>query len=324
MVKHLVTVACSLSIGLSAQTAQPKRASPETFKTIVVKRVLTDLSMPGRIRTYDHRFFVLSRADDAIVECSPDFTVQRRIGEIGNGPGELYHPEDFDIARDGTIWVADRGNDRIQGLSLKGEPVGSFPTRSPGGIAALPSGDLAVVGQFDSTVISIRRRDGSDVRTIGEITEIAGATVAQTNYFNRAKVTATAAGDILAGFRFLIPPLARLYGPDGKVKATYTPESENVTTSVASLKERRSEDLKRSGLGGRVSMSGSAVDDAGFVWLAPSAIGIFRFTQDGRQIQEYRFVGEDGQEYGIHDLAFDGDRVMAISGPFVIAGKVPR
>lgn len=320
-----LTTLAALAVSVSLAQAQgPKPSRPGGFKTISVKRVLSNVMSPGRLRMHDGTFYILSRADDAIIEVDDDLTIRRRIGQIGSGPGELYHPEDFDIAKDGTIWVADRGNDRIQGLNAKGESIASFRVRAPSGVAALDGGNIAVVGTFDEAVIRLFRRNGEEVRAIGEVTAVPGATDRQSNYFNRVKLTATPDGEMLAAFRFLIPPVARRYSTDGSLKATYSPTSENVTSAVEQLKERRLADLKRANLGGRVSMSGSTVDESGHVWLAPSAVGVFRFAPDGRQLQEYRFIGEDGQAFGIHDMAFHDDRVMAISGAFVIAGRVPQ
>lgn len=317
----MATVIVWMSV-VQAQGQKPPRSA--SVKTIVAERVLSNVMSPGRLRVHNGTFYILSRADDAIIEVDDDLTIRRRIGQIGSGPGELYHPEDFDIARDGTFWFADRGNDRIQGLNAKGESIASFSVRSPSSVAALDGGDIAVVGIFDEAVIRLFRRNGEEVRTIGEVTPVPGATDRQSNYFNRVKLTAMPDGDVLAAFRFLIPPAARRYSPGGALKATYSPTSEHVASAVEQLKGRRLEDLKRKNLGGRVSMSGSTVDDSGHVWLAPSAVGVFRFAPDGRQLQEYRFTSGDGQPFGIHDMAFHGDRVIAISGAYIIAGKIPR
>jgi DNA-binding beta-propeller fold protein YncE len=36
------------------------------------------------------------------------------LGKVGSGPGEFREPEGVAIGTDGTIYVADTGNDRIQ------------------------------------------------------------------------------------------------------------------------------------------------------------------------------------------------------------------
>lgn len=63
--------------------------------------------------------------------------VRRIIGQRGSAPGQFNFPSD--IADDGRmIWVADTGNQRVQGLSYTGEPLVSF------GQAGDAPGDLAL------------------------------------------------------------------------------------------------------------------------------------------------------------------------------------
>jgi hypothetical protein len=310
---------------LPAGADREKSAKGSSATTVTLERVLPELGSVKRLRRLNGSIFLLSRTDDSLLELDRDYNVRRRIGEIGSGPGDLYHPEDFDVAADGTIWVADRGNDRIQGFSADGKVLGEFRLREPSSIAALPGGELAIVQQFDTEVIRIFDRKGREVRSIGEITEVPGASDSQVNYYNRAKLTSTRSGEVMAAFRFLIPAVAKLYGADGTLKASFQPSSVELTGAVIRLRQARSEDLKKSTLGGRVSLTGSAIDDDGFVWLAPTGMTtVFRFAPNGRQVQEFKFKGEDGRDFGIHDLIFDGRRVLAVSGPFLLSGTLPQ
>ena len=51
-------------------------------------------------------------------------TFLRKWGSVGDGNGQFHGAEDVDIAPDGTIWVADYGNSRVQQF----KPDGTFLT----------------------------------------------------------------------------------------------------------------------------------------------------------------------------------------------------
>ncbi|MBL8291540.1 MAG: hypothetical protein JNN08_06875, partial [Bryobacterales bacterium] len=48
----------------------------------------------------------------------------REFGTPGTGPGELDHPHGIAVAKDGTVYVADRENGRIQRFSPQGKYLG--------------------------------------------------------------------------------------------------------------------------------------------------------------------------------------------------------
>jgi DNA-binding beta-propeller fold protein YncE len=49
-----------------------------------------------------------------IVALTPSGDVVARWGGEGTGVGQLKYPEAIAVAGDGTVYVADRGNDRVQ------------------------------------------------------------------------------------------------------------------------------------------------------------------------------------------------------------------
>ncbi len=85
------------------------------------------------------------------------------IGTPGNGPGQFVNPRNLAIAPDGSIYVADSGNNRIQHLSRTGDVLQVFgapptiPDRSKGEIT--PAGTLnepwgVAVGKDGSVYVS--------------------------------------------------------------------------------------------------------------------------------------------------------------------------
>lgn len=61
-----------------------------------------------------------------------DFTPVRSFGEEGSGPGQFMLPLGVAVARDGTAYVADTFNDRVQIFSSTGEHVGSLGAEGAG------------------------------------------------------------------------------------------------------------------------------------------------------------------------------------------------
>lgn len=55
-----------------------------------------------------------------------DGRLERTIGSHGAGAGEFSHPHDVDIAPDGTIYVVDSGNNRVQVFDAALKPLPGF------------------------------------------------------------------------------------------------------------------------------------------------------------------------------------------------------
>ena len=102
-------------------------------------RLPEDVRRPVALR-YEQttgELFVVDVVSHDIKVLGTDGTLRRVIGRRGVHPGEFNFP--CDIAGDGrTLWVADAGNHRVQGLTLAGDPVTTF------GQAGDAPGDLAL------------------------------------------------------------------------------------------------------------------------------------------------------------------------------------
>jgi sugar lactone lactonase YvrE len=112
------------------------------------------------------------------------------IGEPGAGDGQFSGPFGIDVAADGTWWVADYGNDRIQHFSQSGDFLGKFGTSGtgpgqfdgPNGIdvfvdPATHTEQIAVADHLNDRV-QIVTKTGTHVRTISSVT---GATPTSLN-----------------------------------------------------------------------------------------------------------------------------------------------
>jgi predicted membrane-bound mannosyltransferase len=95
-----------------------------------------------------------------------DFGASLVIGQEGVSPGEFFRPRDIALAPDGSIYVADTANHRIQHISPDGELLnvwGSYANRlegeapggtfnEPWGIAVAPDGNVYVADTWNHRV----------------------------------------------------------------------------------------------------------------------------------------------------------------------------
>lgn len=100
-----------------------------------------------------------------MVQLAPDL-VLGQVGVAGNQPGQFQNPRGIAIAPDGSIYVADSRNHRIQHLSARGEVLqewGSFADRSTGdapggtfnepwGVAVGPDGSVYVADTWNHRI----------------------------------------------------------------------------------------------------------------------------------------------------------------------------
>jgi tripartite motif-containing protein 71 len=91
----------------------------------------------------------------------------RTIGTEGSGPGQLLAPSALASAADGTISVADTGNDRIARFGADGSYLGSTPTdAAPRGIAVLPDGSKTYVAD-SANKITVLDAAGTQIDQFG-------------------------------------------------------------------------------------------------------------------------------------------------------------
>jgi sugar lactone lactonase YvrE len=74
-----------------------------------------------------HLFITDGYGNARVLEYTPDGKRVRHWGKPGAGPGEFHLPHAIQIAEDGTVYVADRENGRIQEFDLDGRFLGEIP-----------------------------------------------------------------------------------------------------------------------------------------------------------------------------------------------------
>lgn len=74
-----------------------------------------------------HLYITDGYGNARVLEYSPDGKRVRQWGKPGTGPGEFHLPHAIQIDDEGTVYIADRENGRIQKFNLDGKFLGEIP-----------------------------------------------------------------------------------------------------------------------------------------------------------------------------------------------------
>lgn len=118
-------------------------------------------------------YYVLEREEHCIKVFKSDCIFSHKIGEVGQGEGELYYPSDFCIDKNQNVYIADTGNKRIQIFSSKGKKIAGFNLKfRPYSIAVNSKGEIYVTGNVDvknNSIISVFNKRGDILRNFANI-----------------------------------------------------------------------------------------------------------------------------------------------------------
>lgn len=318
-------VSCAVAvIGLAVLTAPNEGAQTPAAvrKSISVERMKQPVMNPMKIRAQRDKTYVLARRDHAVAVLDADFALILRIGRIGQGPGELYNPEDFDVASDGSVWVADTGNSRLSQFRDDGTYVRSFVAPRPTVVRVLADSSLAVVEADEQSLVSIYSQSGDLLYKIGEVLAAPGASARQSAYLQRSALAELPEGILLAAPRFWIPPMVLTFSRR-EVKETWALPTDGLEALLTRASERNNDAIKRGIFGGTVVINDIGVrPEKGTVWIAPGAEGVFERSLDG-SFNRIEVVDSSGVRYGFQAFTFrSAHEIIGVSGPFVVRGRV--
>ncbi len=134
------------------------------------------LSRPFDVKAVGDRYYVLDTGNANVVVTDRDWRMRYKIGSgvAGSRPGEFSEPHFLAVAADGTLFVSDTHNHRIQKFDRDGKFIsqingtaigGTFPINTPSGIAVLPDGNLVVADYGDHPPV-IADREGHVLRQL--------------------------------------------------------------------------------------------------------------------------------------------------------------
>ena len=293
-----------LSISYVIALQSPRKDIPEiVFKP---KQVFADIYDPTRIELdKDGNVYILSRQDHSIAVIQPSGTQARRIGRIGGRNGELYMPTDFAIAPDGTVWVADGGNDRIQHFKADGSFLGSFYVEGPADIAVPSVNEIAVVGLRDDALARLYTPQGKELRRLGESVPVELASRQEQAMLNRGRVYSLVPGQLLYHFSGLLTPaIHRLDIASGKV-IQRIPVTDPALEPIINEATKRLLEGRHEGEAIRLfaTLNATAVEPGtNNYWICPAGPFVLVYDSSGRKRAVLRPQRTNGQPLGAHDI----------------------
>lgn len=175
------------------------------------------------VASHGGEYFVTDIEGNRILVFGADGKLKREIGQIGSGPGRLLHPGYIDVGPDGTIYVQDGGNHRIERFSSDGGYLGEFPTTDYEGFAVGARGEVYLGQPEKGGLVTVYSDVGKPLRTFGQLKKYSDTYGPQTTYkddaykiaFNRVRLATDRQGNVYVSF--LLTPLIQKYSPDGKL-----------------------------------------------------------------------------------------------------------
>ncbi len=285
---------------------------PQIDADLVAKRRLFAPVGPGlkQIREgTDGKIYVLASPSPGLVVYSPEARRLLTMREASGLPaaalaeakasGEILveFGEDFDVAGDGTIYIADRATNLVQVYSNDGKHLRTIAVTAPVAVAALPEGEVAVGTMQKENLVTVFNKEGRLVR----------------------ELSTDAAGHLYYGFKYFPEPTVRQfdrfgYG-GGEVQYTALdamPEAAAMRREIA--KQERRGDAPRF----KQVMTAMGVEKAtGEVWIAIGNM-LLRFDKEGNRRATFRLYTPKDTRLDAVAIVVEKDRLIIGGDPIGI------
>lgn len=157
-------------------------------------------------------YFILDRKEHCIKVFTSNFKFSHQMGKFGQGPGELFQPEDFCMDRSNIIYVADTLNKRIQYFNQEGMFLGGFELNyRPRSIQVNSKGELFISNPSveKGKIISVYNKHGKLLRNFASFEKTQYKEDLINIAFNYAYLLVDKEDNIFVVFRFI--PKIRKY-----------------------------------------------------------------------------------------------------------------
>lgn len=121
------------------------------------------------LAAYNGHYYVADLKGNRILELDGAGKVVGEIGGIGSGPGRLLHPGFIDVSSDGTLYVQDGGNERIQRFSADGKYAGEFRASHYEGFAVSPANEVYLGQPENNALVTVYSSTGKKLRSFGQL-----------------------------------------------------------------------------------------------------------------------------------------------------------
>jgi hypothetical protein len=263
-------------------------------------------------------YYVLRSPDPAVLVYRGDGTLLRSIPDASAKDAPITFAEDFDVDRDGRVYVADRGANAVKVFSPDGHLVLSVPVSAPTSVVALPEGEFAVAGWKSNHLVRVYGLLGKIVREFGDPTEIAERAELK-QFLNLGRLQTDPVGNIYYGFSYLPEPTVRKYDRFGYAAyeiSLATPEY--LQTSLAARREIERQEERTGAPQLKIVLDAFGVDpETQDVWVA---LGneLLHFDREGNHRETFRTYTKEGARLEPNAILVEPTRLLLANDPLGI------
>lgn len=316
--RTLLILLCWATAGaLSSIPSVPSQQQPTHFLDVLeAVPAFPESTRPSRIKCDKAgNVYVLSSQDHAIAIYDANGRFVRRIGCIGMGPAEFQYPWDFDLGRDGRIYVADRGNGRVQILGPTGTQVRQFPFPDPHSIAVLSDGRILVVGRQKGQLINTYSTTGEYLGTCGVPIKTDVKRPELEACLNEGRVLVDDSDYIYYLFEALLVPTVRIYNSKCAAVSEVRIHGADLLPFIERAKAFIEEKERTNTLGSFRLLSGIAIDPStGHLYVSAAGGTIHVHNRSGNKIRELRLKDASSHKYlNVGDVAFWNGKLFGVT-----------
>ena len=228
----------------------------------------------------------------------------------------IVYGEDFDVDRDGRVFVCDRGANAVKIYSPAGQLSVIIPNPAPISVALLPGGEFAVASPKTDHLVTGYDVAGKVARDYGDREEIADR--ADVNeQVNFGHVSADAAGNSYFSFDYLPEPTVRKYDRVGYLAmeiSLKTPEFEPAATAARKAISRS--ETRETGIPAlhRIISAVGVDPETQEIWMAIGTL-LIRFNKDGERVASFRTYLPYGARVEASKILVEPDRLLIGADP---------
>lgn len=318
-----VCLLAGLSCGVSAKmldAQEPPQLDIESQDLTAGRRVFTEVG-PG-LRAMregpDGRLYLLVSPQPGILIFESNFKPVMQIGAalsslagVKTRPAAIVFGEDFDVDRDGNIYIADRGANSLLVFSKDGTQIRSTPVAAPVAVAALPEGEVAVATLRGTHLLSVFDKNGRDVREFGDPESISDRDDLN-RYLSTGLLATNGQGHLFYAFPFMPEPTVREYDRFGFAGAEIQYTSIDILqVAQAARKEIQRQERRHEPPYFKRNLTAVTVDrGTGEVWIALHD-KLLHFDKDGNRLATYILYTPEGGRLETTSVLVDSYHILA-------------
>jgi outer membrane protein assembly factor BamB/peroxiredoxin len=268
------------------QAVRPNKTGP------VYEQMFHDIPLSAYdVAVYQGRYILTDVKGNRVLIVKDSMEVEREFGRIGSGPGRFLHPGSIDVARDGTIYVNDGGNERIVKFTFAGDYLGEFQVTEYEGMAVGAENEIYLGQPEEDHLITVYSNSGKKLRSFGQLkkfSEINGAEFADRDVLykrtlNQVRLSTDKDGNLYVSFMLI--PLIQKYSSDGKLLFERRLEAPEIDRLMENIQKRKYITANKDGADGRIIALDPVIEPATGNILVPLVDGsIYVADRDGNKL----------------------------------------